>query len=405
MPPTSPLSPAGRASCLLIASLLVATAAPRAAAAQGAGVTLAIAYFDDDTAVPAYAPLRKGLADMMITDLASMPALHIVEREKLNQVLAELKLGRSKFVDPRTAQKLGKGLAAAYIVTGSYILSGATLRLDCRVIEVTTGRVIASQKVEGPKDDFFALEKDLVHLLLKTLDIKLAADDDRRLRRNQTQSFEAWTRYSAGLDAHDAGDDDRARALFQAALEADPNYASARSATERLKVIFDREDRQKALAANRLFVSLDPKAPDFGQKVNDLLAGYDNTDVQQLRNKIALLRWLAERDLTPSTGGYARAASEVLSLVSRYLQTPSQAAVIPAVCEYVITRFPKDAMAPKQCKVYLKVLEGQAHGAPRPFPSWQERRRHATVDWEIALLENEAETFQLFALYARKVRR
>jgi len=234
MPPTSPLARARRAALFLVASLLAVlalTGAPRPAAAQRAGVTLAIAYFDDDTGVAAYAPLRKGLADMMITELATMPALQIVEREKLNQVLAELKLGRSKFIDPRTAQKLGKGLAAEYIVTGSYILSGETLRLDCRVVQVATGRVMAIEKVDGPKDDFFALEKDLVHLLLKTLDIKLGAAEQSRLRRNQTQSFEAWTRYSAGLDAHDAGDDDRARALFQAALEADPNYTSARNAT------------------------------------------------------------------------------------------------------------------------------------------------------------------------------
>jgi TolB-like protein len=384
--------------------------AREAAAGERAGVTLAIAYFDDDTGVPAYAPLRKGLADMMITDLAAMPSLQIVEREKLNQVLAELKLGRSKFIDPRTAQKLGKGLAAEYIVTGSYILSGATLRLDCRVVQVTTGRVLASEKVEGPKDDFFALEKDLVHLLLKTLDIKLAAADQSRLRRNQTQSFEAWSRYSAGLDAHDAGDDDKARALFQAALEADPNYTSARNATERLKAIFDRADRQKALAADRLFASLDPKAADFGQKVNDLLAGYEGGDIQQLRKKVALLRWLAERDLTPSANGFARVPVEVLGLASRYLQDPSQAAVIPAVCEYLITRFPKDAGAPGQCKVYLSVLSNMAkaraahNGEPR-FPSWQDRRRDATLDWEIALLENEPETLKLFAFYAQKVRR
>jgi tetratricopeptide (TPR) repeat protein len=339
-----------------------------------------------------------------------MPSLQIVEREKLNQVLAELKLGRGRFIDPRTAQKLGKGLAAAYIVTGSYVLAGGTLRLDCRIVQVTTGRVVASEKVEGPKDDFFALEKDLVHLLLKTLDIKLSAPDQSRLRRNQTQSFEAWARYSAGLDAHDAGDDDKARALFQAALEADPNYTSARNATERLKVIFQRADRQKAEASDRLFASLDPKTPDFGQKVNDLLAGYEAADVEQLRKKVALLRWLAERDLTPAAGGFARVPLEVLGLVSRYLEDPSQAAVIPSVCEYLVTRFPKDLGAPAQCKVYLNVLASMARtraasgGLPR-FASWQERRRGATLDWEIALLENEADTLRLFALYARKVRR
>lgn len=60
-----------------------------------------------------------------------------------------------------------------------------------RVIEVKSGRVAASDKVEGKKEDFFALEKDLVDLLVRTLDVKLSSGERGKLRANATQSFAA----------------------------------------------------------------------------------------------------------------------------------------------------------------------------------------------------------------------
>src|SRR4026209_768208 len=86
--------------------------------------TVAVSYFDNNTGQAALAPLAKGLADMLITDLAAVPGIQIVEREKLNQALAELQLSRSKFIDPATAQKLGRGLAARYPPTGGRASAG-----------------------------------------------------------------------------------------------------------------------------------------------------------------------------------------------------------------------------------------------------------------------------------------
>jgi FlgO protein len=111
--------------------------------------------------------------------------------------LSELKLSRTKFIDPRTAQKLGKGLAARYVLTGSYALVGEALRIDARVIRVDTGAVLASEKVEGKKGEFFALEKELVDVLVRALELKLGSGNRVKLRANATQSFDAWTAYSA----------------------------------------------------------------------------------------------------------------------------------------------------------------------------------------------------------------
>lgn len=384
-------------------AVLALVLAPRLASAR----TIAIAYFDNTSGVAELEPLRKGLADMLITDLGNVQSLQIVEREKLNQVIDELKLSKSKFIDPRTAQKLGKGLAAELIMTGGYLVQGDQLRVDVRIVDVQTGKVAASEKVEGKKDDFFAVEKDLVDILIKTLDVKLSSGERSKLRSNATQSYDAWQKYSAGLDAKDRGDAAEARRLFQAALDADPSYRAAKTATERLKVIFERADAAKAADLDKQWKALDPKAANFAQQVDQILIATGN-DAGQLKKKVALLTFLVERDLTPQVyDQLSRVALEIMSLVWRFDAMPDAEAVLPPVCEYLISRYPKDQSTPAQCKNLIRVLDVyRAKISPAVMKTnWDGRWKGATLDWEIAIRDAMPEILKLFKLCGQKVRR
>lgn len=394
-----------RLARLTLLTVIAVLLAPSLALAKAR--TIAVAYFDNNTGAAELDPLRKGLADMLITDLGSVESLQIVERDKLNQVLDELKLSRTKFIDPKTAQKLGKGLAAEFIMTGSYAVSGETMRVDVRVVEVKTGKVAASEKVEGKKDDFFAIEKDLVDILIKTLDVKLSTGERGKLRTNATQSFDAWQKYSAGLDAKDRGDEAEARRLFQAALDADPNYRAAKTAIDRLKVIFAHSDAAKSAEIDKLFKGLDPKAPDFAQKVDDLLMKLASNDTDQLKKKVALLRWLAERDLTPSLiPNFSRITSEVNALLWRFDELPDAEAVLPPVCEYLLSKFPGDQGAQSQCKTLIGLIETNAkQPLDQRKKRWDEKWQSVTLDWELAIKATTPEILQLFKLYKTKLKR
>ena len=342
-------------------------------AAPGRGPnTVAISYFDNNTGNPEFDPLGKGLADMLISDLSQVEALQIVEREKLNQVLAELRLSRSSYIDAKNAQKLGRGLSARYLMTGGYALSGETLRIDARVFRVETGAVLASEHAEGKKDEFFALEKELVQVLVGALKLKLAPPEKTRLHVNATQSFEAWKEYSAGLDAKDKGDDPEARRRFEAALAADPSYRAARSATERLEAIGASQDRQTEQRADQALTELDPKSKDFPRRIEALLRELDWTNHEQSKRKTTLLTWLAERDLlvcpvsrgpapsnphvivdgVPSGGviSHCRQAYEVLLIAQELLDDPSTWELSARVCEYFIHNLPEDRAVLSYCR-------------------------------------------------------
>ncbi|HKL87898.1 MAG TPA: CsgG/HfaB family protein, partial [Salinibacter sp.] len=68
-----------------------------------------------------YQPLGRGLAEMFTTDLANVGRLKVVERVRLQAILDELKLSRSKYIDQSTAPRVGRLLGAGRIVGGSYL--------------------------------------------------------------------------------------------------------------------------------------------------------------------------------------------------------------------------------------------------------------------------------------------
>ena len=77
---------------------------------------IAISYFDNTSEIKEYNALSKGLADMLITDLSNIETLQIVEREKLESIIQEIELGEQGYINPNTAQKIGNGLGAEYIL-------------------------------------------------------------------------------------------------------------------------------------------------------------------------------------------------------------------------------------------------------------------------------------------------
>ena len=373
---------------IAFAAALVATRPP----------TVAVSYFDNNTGQAELAPLAKGLADMLITDLAAVPGIQIVEREKLNQALDELKLSRSRFIDPATAQKLGRGLAARYLLTGGYTMANTAFRIDARVFNVETGAVLASRSVEGTREEFFDLEARLVAFLAGALQVKLdgAAAPSKA---TGTRSFDAWTQYSAGLDAQDTGHADRAREMFEKALRTDPGFQAARNASERLAAILAQRAKENTAAADRAFEGLDPKAPDLASKVDKILAVLDNGRTDHVARKVKLLAWLGEHhvvactrregpatgetsvlhNLKPSGGvvSFCPQAAEVLWLSAIAAGNPSQWEVVPKVCEYFVRQLPDDLSLLQYCaKVVTGELEdARRAGAKATWKAWKKREK------------------------------
>ncbi len=116
----------------------------------------------------AYGQARLGTSasDILITELAKSGKFIVVERDKIDQILAEQKLDMTGAIDPNTAAKVGKILGLNAIVTGSisqfgsdtqgseYLLTQSKSQVvkctvDIRVVDAETGQILYADSGSG----------------------------------------------------------------------------------------------------------------------------------------------------------------------------------------------------------------------------------------------------------------
>jgi len=115
-----------------------------------------------------YAKARLGntATDILITELVKSGKFIVVERDKIDKLMEEQKLGQSGAIDPGTAAKVGKILGLNAIVTGSISQFGAKKEgkdflisqsktqivectVDIRVVDTETGQILLADSGKG----------------------------------------------------------------------------------------------------------------------------------------------------------------------------------------------------------------------------------------------------------------
>lgn len=67
-----------------------------------------------------YRALAKGLAAMIIADLSKVPGLKVLEREKVQALMNEMKLGDAGVADPASAVRSGRLIRAEKVIVGNF---------------------------------------------------------------------------------------------------------------------------------------------------------------------------------------------------------------------------------------------------------------------------------------------
>lgn len=181
-----------------------------------------------------FASLSKGFPSMMINYLNGATNLKVIERERIQWLLDELKLQRkADVVDQSTAVRTGKLLGATAVLFGNYIIHENEMRLSTRLVKVETGEILLSDKVTGEPDEFFELIEKLSQSVTRSINVSLEETDIQQ--SGATSLLDAQLAYSRGLDAQESGNYQEAREHFEQALEHDPNYSLAQDRLESLR--------------------------------------------------------------------------------------------------------------------------------------------------------------------------
>lgn len=91
--------------------------------------------------------LSEGIPDMLGTTISDSKKVMVVERAQIGKLMQEMQLGMTGIVEPSSAAKIGKMLGAQWVILGSFIDLGASIRLDAKVVRVESGVVIPGSAV------------------------------------------------------------------------------------------------------------------------------------------------------------------------------------------------------------------------------------------------------------------
>jgi len=190
--------------------------------------TVGVVYFNSRFLSDALQPLTAGLAELLTADLARVGALRVVERIRINQLLAELQVAHTAAFDTSTAPRLGKLLRAAHILGGAIVeLPGEKLRIDPNLVDTKSGEVSLPKEAQGDLDLLIHLEKQVALAAIDKIGIKLTKAEQDSILIAPTESFLALLMFSRGLVWFDQEDYRKAAGEFNRAVEADPGFTRA----------------------------------------------------------------------------------------------------------------------------------------------------------------------------------
>jgi serine/threonine protein kinase/Flp pilus assembly protein TadD len=190
--------------------------------------SVAVMTFANITREPSDDWIGTGIAETVSSDLKNIHGLTIIGRARVYDALRNL--SSSAHLDESLAIDIGRRLGATWVVVGGYQRLGELVRITANFVDVGTGAVKRTVKVDGRIGDIFTLQDKIVYELSQGLNVVLRGTEVAGIERKETHSVEAYAAFARGMmNLRLASRDsiERAIAAFEEAIQHDPEYAMA----------------------------------------------------------------------------------------------------------------------------------------------------------------------------------
>jgi TolB-like protein/DNA-binding winged helix-turn-helix (wHTH) protein len=182
--------------------------------------SLAVLPLANLTGDPAQEYFSDGMTDALITNLASLPALHVISRQSVMRYK-----GSAKPL-PEIARELG----VEGVVEGSVVRSGGRVRISAQLVYAPADRHLWAQSYERRLEDVLTLQGELARAIAEAVRITVGTKEGRRLGVQRAVKPDAYDAYLLGRHHWNQRTEpalDRALAHFRAAVASDPDFALA----------------------------------------------------------------------------------------------------------------------------------------------------------------------------------
>ena len=185
--------------------------------------SIAVLPFDNLSGDPEQEYFSDGMTDDLITELSKISGLLVIAR---NSSFAYK--GRSADI-----REIARQLDVRYVLEGSVRKAKGRIRINAQLVDGTTGTHLWAQRYDESLADVFALQDRVTSKIVAALKVKLTPQERAVAAGRDTPNIDAYDTFLKGWELllrKTPEDAAKAVALFQQALELDPNYSRAYAA-------------------------------------------------------------------------------------------------------------------------------------------------------------------------------
>jgi eukaryotic-like serine/threonine-protein kinase len=195
---------------------------------DGCACAVAVMTFVNITREPADDWIGTGIAESVSADLQKIKGLSVIGRARVYDAMRNL--ATDAHLNDALAIDIGRRLGATWVVVGGFQRMGSQIRITANFVEVASGDLRRTVKLDGRVDEIFSLQDRIVFELTDGLHLALRGSEVASIERRETRSVQAFESYARGMmNLRQATREslDRAVAAFEDALRHDPEYARA----------------------------------------------------------------------------------------------------------------------------------------------------------------------------------
>ena len=195
--------------------------------------SIAVVYFENDTGDEKLDHWRKGISDLLITDLTQSKYLKVLGGDRLFTILSKMGQLEAKSFSSEVLKEVAAQGGVDHIARGSYSKAGDILRIDLTLQDARSGEAVATHRAEGKgEESIFAMVDELTKWAKTSLNLsaeQVAGDINTKIGQVTTSSPEAYKLYSEGRQVFAAGQYQRSIEFWEKAIALDPGFALAYS--------------------------------------------------------------------------------------------------------------------------------------------------------------------------------
>lgn len=180
--------------------------------------SIAVLPFENYSDDPKMEFFASGLTEDLTSAFSRSPGLFVIARNS-----AATYKGK-----PVNVKQVAEDLGVQYVLEGSVQKAGDKLRITTQLVDALSGKHLWAGRFNRPASDVFAVQDEITKRVLTELQVTLTMGDSARVRSHGTENLDAWLLQLEGYSEMNKWTKEslvRARELYAAAYEADPNWA------------------------------------------------------------------------------------------------------------------------------------------------------------------------------------